>query len=72
MDVLYGCEASTIQKYTKIICRILNSHEGLFSKYILVPTGNRLQDIIDMFKDVTRFSNICGAINGTHIPLTRK
>lgn len=72
MDVLYGCGASTIRKYTKIICRILSSREGLFTTYIHAPTGDRLQDIIDMFRDVTGLPNICGSIDGTHIPLTRR
>ena len=42
MDLLYGCGASTIQKYTKIKCKILSSGEGLFTTYIHAPIGDRL------------------------------
>jgi hypothetical protein len=69
MQDLYGCGASIIRKYTMRICRVLSSREGLFSVYIHTPTGDRLQDIIEKFRDITGVPNICGAIDGTHIPL---
>jgi hypothetical protein len=72
MNALYGWGASTIWKYIKIICGILSSRDGLFNTYIHAPIGNKLQDIINIFKDVTRLPNICGTINDAHIPLTRR
>ena len=72
MDVLYECGFSTIRKYTKIICRFLSNHEGLFSIYIHAPIENRPYDIIDIFRDVTGLPNICEAIYGTCIPFTRR
>jgi hypothetical protein len=72
MDALYGCGASTIWKYIKIICGILSNRQGFFSIYIHAPNGDRLHDIINMFMDVIGLPNIRGAIDDTHIPLTRR
>ena len=70
MHNLYGCGESTIRKYTLIICRVLASREGMFHHFIHTPTGDRLQGIIEKFRDITRLSNIASAIDDTHIPLT--
>lgn len=70
MHNLYGCGESTIRKYTIIICRVLASREGIFHHFIHTPTGDRLQNIIENFRDITGLPNIAGAIDGTHIPLT--
>ena len=61
--------ASTIRKYVDIVCDILCDGDKLFSQFISIPTGDRLKDIISDFQDLTRMPNICGAIDGTHIPL---
>jgi hypothetical protein len=72
MNDLYGCGASTIRKYTIIVCGILSTRDrGLFSTYIHAPTGERLHDIMKKFRNVTGLSNVCGSIDGTHIPLSR-
>jgi DDE superfamily endonuclease len=73
MNDLYGCGASTIRKYTDIVCRVLSSQaQGIFTSYIHTPTGDRLQDIMERFRNSTGLPNICGAIDGTHIPLSRR
>ena len=72
MHNLYGCGESTIRKYTIIICHVLASREGIFHHFIHTPTGDRLQGIIEKFRDTTGLPNIAGAIDGTHIPLTCK
>jgi hypothetical protein len=48
---------------------VLIDKNKLFSKYINIPLGQRLKDIIVHFENLTGILNICGAINGTHIPL---
>ncbi len=73
MHNLYGCGESTIRKYTMIVCRALGSGEdGLFFQFIHTPTGDRLQNIIEKFRDIMGLSNIAGAINDTHIPLSAR
>ena len=73
MNDLYRCGASTIRKYTDIVCGVLSSRDrGLFITYIHTPTGDRLYDIMERFRNFTGLPNICGAIDGTHIPLVRR
>ena len=61
--------ASTIRKYVDIVCDILTDRNKLFSHCISIPSEARLQSIILDFKELTGLPNICGAIDGTHIPL---
>ena len=73
MNDLYRCGASTIHKYTNRVCRVLSSRDrGLFTTYIHTPIGDRLHDIMERFRNSTGLPNICGAIDGTHIPLARR
>ena len=39
---------------------------------MFTPTRDRLQGIIEKFRDITGVPNICGAIDGTHIPLSTR
>ena len=71
MHNLYRCGESTIRKYTMIVCKALGTAEhGLFFHFIHTPHGDRLQNIIESFRDITGLPNIAGAIDGTHISLT--
>ena len=72
MNSLHICKASTIQKYIKIICGILNSHNGMFCTYMHIQIKNKLRDIINMFKIVIGLPNICRVINGTQNFLGKK
>ena len=56
-----------------IVCRVLGTGEdGLFFQFIHTPQGDCLQNIIESFRDITGLSNIAGAIDGTHIPLSTR
>lgn len=68
----WGVGTSTVIKYTKLITSILASDDKLFSKYVVTPTGDRLERIMNEFHEVTGIPNLCGAIDGTHIVLQRK
>jgi len=63
---------STICKYVDIVCDVLCNKDKLFDKYIKIPTGDHLLHIIQQFEDLTGLPNICGAIDGTHIPLAER
>ena len=68
----FKVEASTIRKYVDIVCDILIDREKLFSHYIAIPSGDRLHRIINDFEELIGLSNICGAIDGTHIPFAER
>ena len=73
MHNLYGCDKSTIRKYTMIVCRVLGiGEDGLFFQFIHTLQGDRLQNIIESFRDITGLSNIASAIDGSHIPLNTR
>jgi hypothetical protein len=63
---------STIQRYNLIICRVFADKKLLFSRYISIPTGQRLHSVIERFHALSRLPNMCGAIDGTHIKLYQK
>ncbi len=46
---------------------MLIDKDKLFSKYIGIPLGQCLKDIIVHFEKLTGLPNICGAIDGSHI-----
>jgi len=48
---------------------VLTNKDKLFNKYINILSNQHLKDIIAHFKDLIDIPNICGAIDGTHIPL---
>ena len=70
MHNLYGCSESTIRKYTIFICRMLASRGGIFHHFIHTHIGDKVQSIIEKFRDIIELSNIIGAIDGTHISMT--
>ncbi len=71
--VLYQLtHAIIIRKYTYIVCDVLSNGDKLFSVYIHIPIGDPLLNIIEQFHDIIGLQQICGVINGTHIPLSVK
>jgi hypothetical protein len=61
--------ASIVCNYVDIVCDVLCNKDKLFDKYIKTPTRNCLLHIVQQFENLTILPNICGAIDGTHIPL---
>ena len=43
-----------------------------FTTYIHTPVKDRLYDIMERFRNFTGLPNICGTIDGTHIPFARR
>jgi hypothetical protein len=71
---MYGIGLATAWKYVQIVMRILSNAAlfPIYDKYISNPTGERLQHIINRFHVKTGLPTICGAIDGTHIPLIHR
>jgi hypothetical protein len=61
--------ASTIKKYVDVVYDVLIDKDKLSNKYITIPLGQCLKDIIAHFEHLTGIPNICGVIDRTHIPL---
>ncbi len=61
--------ASTIKKYVDIVCDVLIDKDNLFGKYTTILSGQHLKDIIARFENLIGIPNICGTIDGIHIPL---
>jgi hypothetical protein len=70
MSALYGVGASTIRKYTYIVCDVLSNSDKLFSIYVHTPTWNQLLNIIERFRDIIGLQHICGLIDCMHIHLS--
>ncbi|MCO5554685.1 hypothetical protein L7F22_008218 [Adiantum nelumboides] len=66
----FGIGESTVRKYCHIIVDILATK--LCSQFISIPSGERLRNIIADFQTLNLFSNVCGAIDGSHIKLARR
>ena len=65
-----GIGASTPSKYTHMICEVLV--DNFYDKYIKIPEGQELQTIMDGFEEMTNIPYMWGAIDGSHIVLTKK
>eukprot|EP01018_Ginkgo_biloba_P006263 Gb_03989 [translate_table: standard] len=65
----YNVGASTVGKYTLIVTAALSDASKLYSRYVTIPTGERLGRIVSSFEKLTNIPNMCGAIDGTHIKL---
>lgn len=65
----YNVGASTVGKYTLIVASALAEANKLYGRYVAIPTGDRIARIISQFQQITNVSNMCGAIDGTHIKL---
>jgi hypothetical protein len=68
----YGVGATTVREYTEAICAALADPQKLMRRYISTPTGATLRRIIAEFKELTNIDNMCGAIDGSHIKLSKK
>jgi hypothetical protein len=64
---MFGMGKSTLIFYTQRVTKILAGN--LYSRYISIPSGTRLLEVISEFKELTGLDNMCGAIDGSHIKL---
>jgi hypothetical protein len=55
-----------------IVCDVFCNKDKLFEKYVKTPTKDHLLHIIQQFEDLISLPNICGDIDGTHIPIVER
>jgi hypothetical protein len=66
----FGLGKRTVSWYTRSICQALSG--PLYPNYNSNPTGDRLTAILMSFQTLCRIPNLAGAIDGSHIKLSRK
>lgn len=60
----------TVTKYTDLVTKALATK--LYSKYVKIPSGEGLVDIMNAFKERTGLQNMCGAIDGSHVKIHKR
>ncbi|KAL5705825.1 hypothetical protein ACHQM5_024242 [Ranunculus cassubicifolius] len=65
----YSLEPYVVAKITNVVTRILATK--LYPEFVKIPVGHRLLQIIHAFKDITGLPNMCGAIDGSPIRVSR-
>jgi hypothetical protein len=64
----FNVSVLTIKKNVDIAYNVLIHKDKLSNKYISIPSFQHLKNIIACFEEITSLFNICGVIDGTHIP----
>lgn len=66
---LFGLGRSTVCEIFHECCSIIA--EKLLPCFVRIPTGDDLKEIIEGFESSWGFPQVVGAIDGSHIPITR-
>ena len=66
---LFGFGWSTVGKIVVETSHTISTH--LLPKYVKIPDGDKLKDIIEGFETCWGFPQAAGAIDGSHIPIIR-
>ena len=66
---LFGLGLSTVCTIVLKTCKVIAQH--LLPKYVCIPTGEKLQDVVDEFEHLWGFPQVAGAVDGTHIPILK-
>ena len=69
LAALFGLGRSTVGRIVIETCDAIATH--LLSKYVSVPAGNKLKEIVKGFETCLGFPQAAGAIDGTHIVIIR-
>jgi len=69
LSELFGVGKSTVCEIVNETCRQIVLH--LLPKYVRIPHGERLKEIVEGFETCWGFPQAAGAIDGTHIPIIR-
>ncbi len=61
-----------MRKYVDTVVNALIYRDKLFNRYIVIPHAPPLLRIMDGFFHACGLPNVCGTIDGSHIPLSQK
>ena len=62
---LFGIGLSTVGSIVIETCQVISNH--LLQKYVYIPKGNLLKDIIEGFSTCWGFPQAAGAVDGSHV-----
>ena len=66
---MFGIGRSTACEIVNDTAKQIVTH--LLPKYVKIPNGDRLKEIVEGFELILGFPQAAGAIDGTHIPIIR-
>ena len=66
---LFGLGLSAVAGIVVQTCKA--SADNLLEKYVYVPEGDLLKEIVEGFETCWRFPQAVGAIDGSHVPIIR-
>ena len=69
LSELFGLGRSTVAEIVLETCNAIATH--LLPQYVSIPNGDKLKEIVDGFETYWGFPQAAGAIDGTHIAITR-
>ena len=69
LSELFGIGRSTVCEIVNDTCQQMVMN--LLPKYVKIPKGDRLKEVVDGFELTKGFPQAVGAIDGTHIPIIR-
>lgn len=64
---LFGIGRSTVASIIAETCRAVS--EKLMKRFVTVPDGDQLKEVVKGFESVWGFSQVAGAIDGSHLPI---
>ena len=66
---LFGLGISTVSSIVTETCQVIA--EKLLDKYVYIPTGDALKEIVTGFEHYWGFPQAAGAIDGSHVPIIK-
>ena len=69
LSALFGLGLSTVGAIVVETCEAIATN--LLPRYVRIPQGDRLKEIVDGFETCWGFPQAVGAIDGSHIPIIR-
>ena len=69
LSALFGVGRSTVGMIVLETCEAIARY--LLPRYVEIPQGDRLKEIVDGFETRWGFPQVAGAIDGSHIPILR-
>ena len=65
----FGVSAPTVSKTIRSVCNAINTNLG--PRYLKLPRDNELYETINLFQERFGFSQVLGAVDGTHIAINK-